>query len=1458
MKIPLTIHDLRFTPRIRRLKTGVPPVTNDRSAFQTLGPLFSLSQRERAGVRENCSDRNGEGELNSKPCPRALAPLRWKNSRKSERGIALVITLILLSVTLVMAVAFLAISRRERNSVSTETDTTTAKLAADSALAQAEAQLASGMLATTNPYVFSLLVSTNYINGYGFVTGLLNPTNVNYNNYINNGGPLTLQDPQFNVANLQYLPRPPVYATNYTFATEELQFYLDLNRNGRYDTNGWVTNIDNETPANGFGTNWEVGDPEWIGVLEHPDAPHSANNPFIARYAFIAVPANSLDLNTIHNQALQAGFGGAVPSVSGRDLYSRNQGVGPWEINLAAFLTDLNTNRWDPGLGNFFGLPVEPYTYPEGLEGNSAAFDDARSLVAWRYGYLYPSLASANGIFGDPVGFENNDGDEYALGLQTTFDTNYAGYGSRTLPWLGADNTNNFFSSPSDLFNPAKSFNPVTSSSQFTNNLTLAGTYNSTYDRYTFYRMLGQLGTDTSPESGKINLNYSNAAVNYDASGLPLSVGITPGAETNLVPWVPLDFFTAAADKLLHTYTTAWYESSPSNFMQTYYGLTATWYTNIDGFRATNSSAINQIPAFGITNIPVYLNGRFVYSPAVNRLLQLAANFYDSSTNNMNFSLGLSNYPSIFRPVFWVTNEINPLSGLRFANVYIKGYQYVPQPLPNNFNATPIFTPPIEVSDPRLVNSLSGGISTSNVWGVPWIIGAKKGFPNFNAFEMENCFLIQRELQFSRSTVAAAGRTYTTNQMYIMSISNYLGVEDWNSYAASYNNPVTIVANDQVSVALTNTAGGVQPVFPFNQYPLPMIFSRSTNMITWSGYLKKAAGDPSFVLPLATNTTWLTNSVYYYGTGPNNLGYPANSFIPTSLDSSNYYDVGTPPLPQFNLLITNRLQAYIIDTRLGNSYLLDYVQLGGMDNNLNVNQAIADGDNQGMWSTNFFNGGGSTPFGVNEQYLVSQGTPLPAADIDAGSQGWSNTQVPGTGGLVDKSAQVAFFQAFFSPSDTAVDSENGTLVSNYDSSVQAPYTPIRLAVQRFVFDANDPLVHYLTSDLIDPSSSTNGQRQIDNPPLSRLGILSGRYMPWGNTINQLPATYNYFNSATPTDYQNPFNLSYKDPLVIYSDNWDFPTNKYPTVGWLGRVHRGTPWQSVYMKSSNLLARTSFNPSGGPGAPIGAATWEAWTADPNAFDANNSAPVQDRLLFDLFTAAPDSLSTRGRVNVNIGADDPLNPQAGLASWSALLSGAIVFSNSQPDGVISTLTDYQNPLPNAVPRQNGPAYLLWTNQPAGLDIANSTLGQIVQSINSARTNYVGLDGLQGVFEHAGDVLAASKLSDGSPFLASDAAQQQHAISDEMYEWLPQQMMSLVTVSGTPQSPPRYVVYCYGQTLKPAPDGMVTSGQFFGLCTNYQVTAESASRAIIRIENTPTPANPNATPHIVVEQYNPLPPD
>ena len=41
-------------------------------------------------------------------------------------------------------------------------------------------------------------------------------------------------------------------------------------------------------------------------MLQHPDQPYGPNNPFVARYAFIAVPiGNALDLNAIYNDAIR-------------------------------------------------------------------------------------------------------------------------------------------------------------------------------------------------------------------------------------------------------------------------------------------------------------------------------------------------------------------------------------------------------------------------------------------------------------------------------------------------------------------------------------------------------------------------------------------------------------------------------------------------------------------------------------------------------------------------------------------------------------------------------------------------------------------------------------------------------------------------------------------------------------------------------------------------------------------------------------------------------------------------------------------------------------------------------------------------------------------------------------------------------------------------------------------------
>src|SRR5580692_5617067 len=69
-----------------------------------------------------------------------------------QRGVVLIITLILLAVVTVMAVAFLATSRRERGAVTTTTETASARLAADAALANAEAQIIANVLATPNAY----------------------------------------------------------------------------------------------------------------------------------------------------------------------------------------------------------------------------------------------------------------------------------------------------------------------------------------------------------------------------------------------------------------------------------------------------------------------------------------------------------------------------------------------------------------------------------------------------------------------------------------------------------------------------------------------------------------------------------------------------------------------------------------------------------------------------------------------------------------------------------------------------------------------------------------------------------------------------------------------------------------------------------------------------------------------------------------------------------------------------------------------------------------------------------------------------------------------------------------------------------------------------------------------------------------------------------------------------------
>jgi hypothetical protein len=1366
----------------------------------------------------------------------------------SRRGIALVITLIMLSVTLVMAIAFVALARRERSAVSTGTDTTTAKLAADSALAAAQAQIMANILNTNTAstpqnglYNFGLLVSTNYINTNGFLPGSTSPTNVNYN-YTSDNSAYSLADFEQNVANLQYLPRVPVFVTtNLQTGGMDFRYYLDLNRNGRYDTNGVVANLNDNNEVIGSPVT-EVGDPEWVGMLARPDATHSADNQFVSRYAFIAVPiGNALDINAIHNLT---DTGPKTSVLTGAaDGFFRNEGVGSWEINLGAFLTDLDPDEWNP--------LTDPYEYNEAnvnpTPNSGAGFDDALSIVSYRYNNAYNSLAAPYSPFPNPaIAFSphslygavaTNGIDGYTVGfLMTGTQLPTVDYPSVGTSWAGSDNTNHFYNLPSELFNVGES------SSFFTNRLQSAGTNNFTFDRYAYYRLLSQLGTDSDPDDGKMNLNYRNVT-----NGV-----VIPGMETNCYPWTAIEFFTNAADRMLRLYTTNWFYANPTNYLSTYYSLfvvnnnynffyPSAYGTNRfydpNGFGLTNFTTsrfmpwTNVVPAMSITNIPVYVNGQFVYSPAVNRVLQQAANLYDATTTNF--------YPSVFRPIFEHDN---------LGNVFIVGYTNLWSPAfgVNTVDITggksdPQLTLPVDITGITNFGANYFPIITNgtyaNVYGVPWIIGAKKNLPSFNQFSLINEVQAQRLLQIGRTPQGdGTWSPVWTNHMYLLSISNVMNASFWNSYSNNYptNYPgalnLAAYVSDTLGLYMTNSDHPGNPSISF--FTTNFVF----NPAVWPGSKWSSANDNGTLENgnsafLANN--W-TNS--FFPAGTEIYKTEAKQFaLTTDPDPFETNNRSNDPLPQFGLLTTNWVRAMILDN---NEHVVDYVQLRGPTDGTNYTSALADPSLGGapkyyLWATNLF-GSGPTSWGYVDQMSISTGFGAPPA-----SAAWNNPTLPSIPGLSTVTAAQDFLNSMFSASSSFNYTVNGQTLTytNTEPIVQAGYSGVRTVFVPYLYQVNDPLVHYLASDLNAGAGATwSGNKPMTNGiwvqnngvvsyafPAAPVAtdIIHSRYQPWGKIAPTTVQSASY-------NFGNPYNMSYKDPLVWGPDGWEFPTNAYPTVGWMGRVHRGSPWQTVFLKATNIVV--------GGGNLAGTNTWAAWTGDNSLFDAANSAPVQDRLLFDLFTTRFNDNGARGTLSVN---------QTNLAAWSAVFSGMVVLTN---------VTD--------VPPFNVPAGVTfqaatsWTNiQPAAV---NGTLLTLVTNMNFVRSNIVNPDGVLGSFEHAGDILAIPALTEHSPFLNwnNNTNQPLYGISDAAYEWLPQQMMSLVRESSTP----RYVIYCYGQTLRPAPGGLVTSGSNFGLVTNYQVVAESSVRAVITVQKQVNMSGswPVTNYTAKVESYSVLPPD
>src|ERR1700688_776313 len=87
--------------------------------------------------------------------------LSSRRSQTKADGVALVITLILLSVITFMAVTFLVVSRSERGTVKATQDQAAARMSAETAQEMAQAQLLAAVMAFNDPHAVGLMVTTN-------------------------------------------------------------------------------------------------------------------------------------------------------------------------------------------------------------------------------------------------------------------------------------------------------------------------------------------------------------------------------------------------------------------------------------------------------------------------------------------------------------------------------------------------------------------------------------------------------------------------------------------------------------------------------------------------------------------------------------------------------------------------------------------------------------------------------------------------------------------------------------------------------------------------------------------------------------------------------------------------------------------------------------------------------------------------------------------------------------------------------------------------------------------------------------------------------------------------------------------------------------------------------------------------------------------------------------------------
>ena len=1147
---------------------------------------------------------------------------------------------------------------------------------------------------------------------------------------------------------------------------------------------GGQWNVRDETAINpnvaGFLLEFEtkqIGDPQWAGQLQSTNSVHHKTNRFVARHAFMALPSGmAIDLNTAHNRNKQSGT--PADYLRGMVIPPRNspQIMGASDLSLAGLLHTLNPAVWNyryaPGIGN---------------PSQGAAFWDAQSLFDFRNSRRpHRDLVDLYRLQNNPI-YTNLASRMYRAGGRSFYQL--AG-SAGVVPRVGLTDKINLNDLRSTISTSPNGYisNPVSDIDPVQNIITLRRPhmlYNGAQVEF----------IDASPPLGPVmptvsiggTPNFMPSQVFFaevvDANRLRLYARRTdpsnpdPSHLANLPNGYLVDFLLPAANRNTGAQVNLAPGSTPYIL---FHDAVLNAFEQIadrllrDSGRPNALHGLSRLKVFGSTE-PYPWD----YDAETHRLLQVAANITDT------YSPGV--YPSVFRPVlsrhvdgngaaFTVINSFKRESDANFLNA-TNTLELL------DTNNVPPVTPYGRVLVRQALPAGSFARPMNKNEGFPLVIGVKNRvsgtaggsavqqiFPNLNEVALEI---------FVREMPAPGGRI---NRI----LSGRLTWEAWNSTGVSWPFDIRVKGRAQIYANDGNNPMSLRGVLPIN-------FS-GTNRYFGSMFVELNRN----LIPITV------------------INVPANA-PPLKLDAEVRLE--------FQMKNSNRL--------------LDHASLVLRPQRpINLSFDLTSSPlNQGAWAP------GRT-YQNNQIVRFNNLWWMSLGNFTSGNSFNSSAWVV----LNEKRVEINW-QA----NDPLVNDLGGHYTANQDVRNVLPWT----ANQYYV---RDQLVSFGASRqvCITPHQAgtafTQANWRVVNQGLN-IAFRNDAYQPWVTANNQ-----------------NIQNIGRKDPGITSAYAWRFPNQTNPdepplSLGQLGRIHRGTPWQTLYLKSLDYTGRAYIASkrminNGTPPAPGAPAPMAAVynTAQPHSFRTGDQITITGSSGFNFqgpinyyirlqspsgaggaFSLHTTEFSAAQSFPIHAPQDINLNPLAGGGWLKAESPDAWRRWAGYPETkatndwrILDHFTSLQK-RPGATRgllSVNQPHHAAWAaalsgipvNTPTGPHYIHSSDGNlrlIVDAVNDHRMRHHN----GRPYERISDILGASLLTDGSPYLRGIAP------SDQDIEAIPEHLLPLLRASR--DEDPYAMLYGFAQTLRPA-DNSIELGS--GIVTNYVITGEQAGRAVAWIANRP----------------------